>query len=53
MKKMSAILIPKENIMSTPLELPAELFPIRDAVIEHVISGSPIPSDLSLNAVSS
>jgi hypothetical protein len=48
MKKMSAILIPKENIMSTPLELPAELFPIRDAVIQHVVSGSPIPSDLPL-----
>ncbi len=48
MKKMSAILIPKENIMSTPIELPVELFPIRDAVIEHVISGSPVPSDLLL-----
>ena len=48
MKKMSAILISNENIMSTPVELPLELFPIRDAVIDHVVSGSPIPSDLSL-----
>ena len=47
-KKMVTILIPEENRMSTPLELPAELFPIRDAVIEHVVTGSPIPSDLSL-----
>ena len=48
MKKMSVILIPKESTMSTPLELPAEFFPIRDAVIEHVVSGGPIPSDLFL-----
>jgi hypothetical protein len=47
-KKMITTPIPKENIMSTTVELPAEFFPIRDAVIEHVISGSPIPSDLSL-----
>ena len=48
LKKMIATLTPEENTMTTPLELPAELFPIRDAVIEHVISGSLIPSDLSL-----
>ena len=34
--------------MNIQLELHAQLFPIRDAVIEHVISGSPIPLDLSL-----
>jgi hypothetical protein len=45
---MSAILTPEEKTMSTPLELPAELISIRDVVIEHVVSGSPIPSDLSL-----
>ena len=47
-KKMVAILIPEEKRMSTQVEFPAELIPIRNAVIEHVISGSPIPSDLSL-----
>ena len=45
---MIAILTPEEKTMSTPVEFPAELIPIRDAVIEHVISGSPIPSELSL-----
>ena len=45
---MIAILTPEEKTMSTPVEFPAELIPIHDAVIEHVISGSPIPSELSL-----
>ena len=34
--------------MPIPLKISAEHILIRDAVVEHVISGSPIPSDLSL-----
>ena len=45
---MFTILTPEETTMPTAIEFPAEFIPICDAVIEHVISGSPSPSELSL-----